>query len=123
MQTTVPVTLIDVEPGSPEDTAATAAASEGTWLIVDGYRFDADLRSEGRRIAHLADHGHGPGGPAELVIDQNLGSHAGDYPGLASSQLLLGPRSSPPALRAGRAPSAYRGTTTGARGPRRGPRA
>ena len=92
MQTTAPVALIDVEPGSPEDTAATAAASKGTWLIVDGYRFDADLRSEGRRIVHLADHGHGPGGPAELVIDQNLGARASDYPGLAPSQLLLGPR-------------------------------
>jgi len=61
------------------------------WCVIDGYHFDeTDLGGAtalGRRLAVVVDHGHGPGVPADLVVDQNLGARAA-----ASTPSLLGPR-------------------------------
>lgn len=92
MATSIPIEVLDVDPGSGADAEATAALSEDDWLVVDGYRFGTDLRPSGDHVVHIADRGHGPGGTAAIVLDQNLGARADDYlPEVPGRAVLLGP--------------------------------
>lgn len=51
------------------------------WWLVDGYDLDDHDRPEGARLARIDDHGLSPVGPAEVLVDQNLGASPGTYQG------------------------------------------
>lgn len=91
MATTVELAVVDVVPGSRADAEATAAIGEGAWLVVDGYRFHAEARPSGEHVLAIDDFGHGGGGRAEVLLDQNLGASAHHYAGRPHDRLLLGP--------------------------------
>lgn len=91
MGASVEVAVVDVDPGTPEDAEATAAIGEGGWLVVDGYRFGSWPSPTGEHVLALDDFGHGGGGPAELILDQNLGATAEAYASRPHERLLLGP--------------------------------
>lgn len=89
MGSTVAVRVLDVAPGSSADAEATAALADGGWLVVDGYRF-AGLPRSGPVLV-IDDFGHGAGGDATVLLDQNLGATADHYAGRRVGRLLLGP--------------------------------
>jgi UDP-2,4-diacetamido-2,4,6-trideoxy-beta-L-altropyranose hydrolase len=86
--------------GSLADAAQTlslAAEAGAAWLVVDGYRFDAEylqhLRSGSRRLLVLDDMFHLPRYPVDLLLNQNLSADPARYAGRVDSatELLLGP--------------------------------
>ncbi len=87
----------DLEPGSPEDGAWTAAEAEGfDWVVLDGYEFGGDmqarLRQAGLRCLAVDDYGHCARHEADLVLNQNVGATAELYASRApDTQLLVGP--------------------------------
>jgi spore coat polysaccharide biosynthesis predicted glycosyltransferase SpsG len=64
------------------------------WIAVDGEQFDRNHLSavapSSARILLLDDFGRPDGTPADLVLNQNPGSSADRYPGVAPDRLLLG---------------------------------
>lgn len=86
---TVAVSVLDVPPGSPADADRTDALADGAWLVVDGYRFSGLPRSG--PVLVLDDFGHGAGGDATVLLDQNLRAAADHYAGRHVGRLLLGP--------------------------------
>lgn len=91
---------LQVSPGSREDaqeTVAAAGAHGSSWVIVDGYHFDAEfqryIREAEQRLMVLDDYGHAERYYADLVLNQNFGAQPGLYAKReAHSRLLLGPR-------------------------------
>lgn len=78
-------------------TGVTARAHGASWVMVDGYQFDAayqrELKDAGLRLLWVDDFGHADEYCAELVLNQNLGATPSLYPKMASeTQLLLGCR-------------------------------
>jgi UDP-2,4-diacetamido-2,4,6-trideoxy-beta-L-altropyranose hydrolase len=61
----------------------TALESRAAWIVVDGYRFDAEyqrkLKREGLKVLFLDDYGHGRQYSADLVLNQNLGASENLY--------------------------------------------
>ena len=86
----VPVRELDVDAGTPDDIAATADLGGG-WLVLDGYRFGPGYRPADGRLLVVDDHAHGRAGAADVLLDQNLGARAEDYPAVGDARLLLGP--------------------------------
>lgn len=86
--------------GSEEDRAQTdriAREAGASWVVVDGYSFDAAyveaLKGGGHRILQLDDCAQLDRYRADLVLNQNIYAHEGMYPGIpARTSLLLGPR-------------------------------
>jgi UDP-2,4-diacetamido-2,4,6-trideoxy-beta-L-altropyranose hydrolase len=79
------------------DETRAALGQAPDWLVIDHYAFDARWQKaacpEGTRlmvIDDLADRPHA----CDLLLDQNLGRHAGDYDGLVpeTCMRLIGPR-------------------------------
>lgn len=91
---------IAVEPASPEDAIETVriARSVGApWIVADGYSFGESyqrwLRTKDVRLVVIDDHGSRTRHHADLLVDQNLGSRAGDYAGgRYDGQLIVGSR-------------------------------
>lgn len=91
--------VFPVEPGSSADaeaTAARAAALHASWIVGDGYPFDAawqaSVRSRGARLLLLDDYGHASHYHADIVLNQNAGASAALYERRDSGvRLLLGP--------------------------------
>jgi len=72
-------------------------SSDPDWLVVDGYRFGPDegraARARGARILVIDDQGLGRAGPADSLLDQNLGASTDRYRDrVTSDRVLLGPR-------------------------------
>jgi UDP-2,4-diacetamido-2,4,6-trideoxy-beta-L-altropyranose hydrolase len=85
-------------PGSAADAAATAALArrlEARWVVLDGPMFGAgwDAAWPGEvRLLRIDDNGLARPFRADLVLNQNLGATAADYPAKAGPCcLLLGP--------------------------------
>jgi UDP-2,4-diacetamido-2,4,6-trideoxy-beta-L-altropyranose hydrolase len=86
------------EAGSETDATnliALAERSHAAWVVVDGYRFDAqyqrELKRKGLRVLFLDDYGHGRQYSADLVLNQNLGASEDWYRDRESyTKLLLG---------------------------------
>ncbi len=86
--------------GSLEDgreTIAFAKQLKATWVIVDGYHFDADyqkqIKDAGLKLLFIDDYGHATHYFADLVLNQNIYANESLYPQRESStKLLLGTR-------------------------------
>ncbi|MFT3829180.1 MAG: UDP-2,4-diacetamido-2,4,6-trideoxy-beta-L-altropyranose hydrolase [Opitutaceae bacterium] len=85
-------------PGSAADSVETSALARqlgAEWTVVDGPAFGTEwesARAEGGRLLRIDDNGLARPFCAELLLNQNLGAAAGDYPRVAAScRLLLGP--------------------------------
>ena len=86
--------------GSAEDarqTAGIARERHAEWIVVDGYRFDAEyqraLKTAGFKILFLDDYGHAEHYVADLVLNQNVCARESLYARRdADCQLLLGSR-------------------------------
>ena len=91
---------VAAEPGSAADAAATVALArqEGSsWVVLDGYRFDAEyqrrIKAAGIPFVLVDDDGHGSHYCADVVLNQNFGADVGMYEHReTSTRLLLGPR-------------------------------
>jgi UDP-2,4-diacetamido-2,4,6-trideoxy-beta-L-altropyranose hydrolase len=89
---------ITAESGSAEDSAVTrnlAGTLDATWIVLDGYQFDAEyqdsLKREGRGLLVLDDFGHAAHYCADLVLNQNLYAREDLYPRRSpDTRLLLG---------------------------------
>lgn len=84
--------------GSKDDAVETAALAQGLgarWTVVDGPMFEADwdVAWPGEaRLLRIDDNGIARSFRADLVLNQNLGATAEDYPAKAGPcRLLLGP--------------------------------
>jgi UDP-2,4-diacetamido-2,4,6-trideoxy-beta-L-altropyranose hydrolase len=91
---------IDAEPGGADDarqTVVVAQAHHASWIVGDGYRFDAkwqeQIKSENLKLLIWDDYGHASAYPADVVLNQNasadrqLYAHRGE-----STRLMLGTR-------------------------------
>ena len=87
--------------GSAADVAETARCAEeasAEWIVVDGYRFDADyyrcVRGNGRKVLVIDDMAHLDRYPVDVLLNQNLSAQPLNYDGKTeeATQLLLGPR-------------------------------
>lgn len=86
--------------GSPADAAATAEVARhagASWIVVDGYHFDAAyhqaIRKAGLRLLILDDYGHADHYHADLVLNQNVHAEPGLYRDREPyTRLLLGTR-------------------------------
>jgi UDP-2,4-diacetamido-2,4,6-trideoxy-beta-L-altropyranose hydrolase len=83
----------------PADLAATLAAVRDTgasWVVLDGYGFDAGfqrgVRESGAKVLVLDDYRHLPEYHADLVLNQNIGAEDFDYGLGRDGQALLGCR-------------------------------
>jgi UDP-2,4-diacetamido-2,4,6-trideoxy-beta-L-altropyranose hydrolase len=68
-----------------------------TWLVVDGYHFDADyqksIKAAGYKLLWIDDYGHAAHYYADLVLNQNISADSSAYTHREPyTQLLLGPR-------------------------------
>jgi UDP-2,4-diacetamido-2,4,6-trideoxy-beta-L-altropyranose hydrolase len=68
-----------------------------TWLVVDGYHFDADyqksIKAAGYKLLWIDDNGHAAHYYADLVLNQNISADPSFYSKREPyTQLLLGPR-------------------------------
>ena len=96
----IQVAHLSVPPGSGEDaeqTIAQAQALGASWVVVDGYQFDADyqrvIKASGLRLLFIDDYGHANHYWADLVLNQNVYAHEGLYTNREPyTQLLLGTR-------------------------------
>ena len=89
-----------IGPGTEEDAAFTRAMLDrlgASWLVLDGYRFDApyqDLVAGSARTLVIDDHSHAGRYQAQVILDQNAGAEPGAYAiRPEGSVLLLGPSS------------------------------
>ena len=82
------------DPLDLERTVAWARAREGVWLVLDGYRFDAEyqhaLRKAGCRVLVVDDGIHAERYYADAVLNQNPFAERLSYPCEGSPRLLLG---------------------------------
>jgi UDP-2,4-diacetamido-2,4,6-trideoxy-beta-L-altropyranose hydrolase len=74
-----------------------AAKHDASWIVVDGYQFDAEyqqeIKSAGHRLCFIDDHGHAERYSSEIVLNQNAHAREALYPRRAArTELLLGPR-------------------------------
>ena len=83
----VQVAHFSAEPGSQEDaikTADLANQKHASWVVVDGYHFNADyqkvIKDSGLRLMFIDDNGHADHYYAQFILNQNLHAHAGLYP-------------------------------------------
>src|SRR5262249_39639783 len=91
---------IEAEPGSPADLRQTLEASRAlqpSWLVLDGYHFDAQyqraLKEAGLRLLVFDDYRHAGHYCADLVLNPNPGASPHQYERREPhTQLLLGPR-------------------------------
>lgn len=91
---------LPVRAGSAADAEATAALAHdrgAAWVVLDGYRFDAQfqakLATRGVRLLAIDDYGQAGEYSADLVLDQNEGANASLYAKKGDrTRLLLGPR-------------------------------
>ena len=87
-------------PGSPADAAETIALARSlraTWLVLDGYHFDAAfqraVKAAGLPLLVFDDTAHAAHYSADFILNQNLGATAALYPHREpSTRLLLGTR-------------------------------
>ena len=87
-------------PGSRADAEQTAALARelgATWVVEDGYPFDADyqrnIKDAGLRLVAIDDYGHAGRYVADLVLNQNIYAAESLYPNRApDTRLLLGTR-------------------------------
>lgn len=73
------VAHLSVVSGSQEDgeqTAAWAQRTQASWVVVDGYQFDADyqraIKAAGLKLLFIDDYGHAKHYWADLVLNQNV---------------------------------------------------
>lgn len=86
--------------GSVEDAAETircASAVRAGWVVADGYcfgpRWQRAIRAAGYRLLVVDDYGHHESYDADLILNQNVGALAAQYPRCApDTRLLLGSR-------------------------------
>src|SRR5688500_822697 len=69
---------IDAEPGGADDARQTiveAQARHASWIVADGYRFDAEwqqqIKSANLKLLIWDDYGHASAYPADVVLNQN----------------------------------------------------
>ena len=84
-------------PADASETIAFAQSLRATWLVLDGYHFDAGfqraVKSAGLRLLVFDDTAHATHYAADFVLNQNLGASASLYPHRdPTTRLLLGPR-------------------------------
>jgi UDP-2,4-diacetamido-2,4,6-trideoxy-beta-L-altropyranose hydrolase len=76
--------------------AGIAEARDVAWLVVDGYRFNADYLRDaagsGRPVLAIDDDARHARYPVTAVLNQNLHARAEDYAAKTEARLLLGPR-------------------------------
>jgi UDP-2,4-diacetamido-2,4,6-trideoxy-beta-L-altropyranose hydrolase len=85
-------------PGSIDDAVETIAHCRNhlsSWLILDGYHFDAEyqakIKAAGLKLLVIDDHGHANSYCADLILNQNVCARAELYPHIApETRLLLG---------------------------------
>jgi UDP-2,4-diacetamido-2,4,6-trideoxy-beta-L-altropyranose hydrolase len=85
-------------PGSPSDALETIDYCHNhfsSWLILDGYHFDAEyqstIKAAGLKLLVIDDHGHANSYSADLILNQNVCARAELYPHIApETKLLLG---------------------------------
>jgi UDP-2,4-diacetamido-2,4,6-trideoxy-beta-L-altropyranose hydrolase len=95
----VEVVNLETAVGSAQDAAQVAAlaqARHADWVVVDGYRFDAEyqrsLKNAGIKLLFVDDNGHATHYSADLVVNQNIHASEQLYASRESyTQLLLGP--------------------------------
>ncbi|NJM65403.1 MAG: UDP-2,4-diacetamido-2,4,6-trideoxy-beta-L-altropyranose hydrolase [Acaryochloris sp. RU_4_1] len=86
--------------GSREDAWETVQAAqrvEATWVVVDGYQFNAEyqciFKEHGLQLLVLDDYGHAKHYWADIVLNQNISANISLYANREPyTQLLLGPR-------------------------------
>ena len=91
---------LESTPGSSDDAAQTIAQARArkiTWIVADGYRFDAawqrQIKEAGLKLLIVDDYGHAKHYSADFVLNQNLGASPALYPNReAHTRLLLGTR-------------------------------
>lgn len=80
-----------------EEAAQLAYQHDTSWVVVDGYEFDAEyqssLKRRGLRVLFIDDNGHAGHYSADLVLNQNAHANEALYRSRElSTKLLLGPR-------------------------------
>jgi UDP-2,4-diacetamido-2,4,6-trideoxy-beta-L-altropyranose hydrolase len=91
---------LSAAPATAEDLEQTLAVADrmgATWIVLDGYQFDADFQAglvaAGKRVLAVDDHGHARRYSSELVLNHNAGADQGLYRvRRPDTRLLLGPR-------------------------------
>jgi UDP-2,4-diacetamido-2,4,6-trideoxy-beta-L-altropyranose hydrolase len=91
---------ITAGPGTSADASQTIALAQkhqASWIVVDGYQFDADyqrlLKAAGCRTLFIDDYGHAARYSADMVLNQNVNASASLYFSREpQTRLLLGPR-------------------------------
>ncbi len=94
------VERLGVQVGSAADaekTSQLALQRGATWVVVDGYKFNAEyhasLKSHGLKVLLIDDNGHARHYSADLVVNQNAHASEAFYSSRdTSTRLLLGPR-------------------------------
>jgi len=94
----IDVISIDASPNSQDDitqTIATAKHLGATWLVVDGYQFDADyqqaIKQAGLNLLFVDDYGHAKHYYADIVLNQNISASKKFYQNREPyTELLLG---------------------------------
>ena len=91
---------LHAEVGCEEDARATAALARtklASWVVIDGYRFNAGyqaaLKEVDLKVLFVDDNGHAEHYSADIVLNQNVYAREALYQSRAShTKLLLGPR-------------------------------
>jgi UDP-2,4-diacetamido-2,4,6-trideoxy-beta-L-altropyranose hydrolase len=91
---------IRAAPGSSDDAAQVAELArvrDASWVVVDGYQFNADyhrrLKKSGEKVLLIDDSGHTRTYSSDLVLDQNAGTREDYYVDREPyTELLLGSR-------------------------------
>jgi UDP-2,4-diacetamido-2,4,6-trideoxy-beta-L-altropyranose hydrolase len=94
------VARLDVVPGSVQDAEAVIGLARlrgASWVVADGYRFDAEwqknIKDAGLRLLLWDDYGHALHYHADVVLNQNVDASASLYERRdEGTRLLLGPR-------------------------------
>lgn len=92
------VVYLSEKPGSREDAEALASLARergASWVVVDGYHFDAAyqkaVKDAGPRLLVLDDYGHAEHYHADVILNQNICADAALYPNREPyTELLLG---------------------------------
>lgn len=94
------IVTVSATAGTTEDAGQTIALAQklqSTWIVVDGYQFNADyqraLKAAGLKVLFIDDYGHAPPYSADIVLNQNVCASAELYVDRETqTRLLLGPR-------------------------------
>jgi UDP-2,4-diacetamido-2,4,6-trideoxy-beta-L-altropyranose hydrolase len=83
--------------GDAIQTARLGLQMGASWVVVDGYKFNAnyqwEIKNSGLNLLFIDDYGHADHYYADLVSNQNIHAHEGLYKSREPyTQLLLGPR-------------------------------